>query len=62
MAPFMPTTSNEVFNRMSLGDITDITDIEAASAWGQLAPGLSVETGTPLYPRLDVDAIDFSLE
>ena len=62
MAPFMPTTSNEVFNRMNLGDITDITDIEAASAWGQLAPGLSVETGTPLYPRLDVDAIDFSLE
>ena len=61
-APFMPTTSNEVFNRMSLGDITDITDIEAASVWGQLTPGLSVETGTPLYPRLDVDAIDFSLE
>lgn len=60
--PFMPTTSNEVFNRMSLGDITDITDIEAASVWGQLTPGLSVETGTPLYPRLDVDAIDFSLE
>mgnify|MGYP000770562576 CR=1 len=47
---------------MSLGDITDITDIEAASVWGQLTPGLSVETGTPLYPRLDVDAIDFSLE
>ena len=62
MAPFMSTTSNEVFNRMSLGDITDITDIEAASVWGQLTPGLSVETGTPLYPRLDVDAIDFSLE
>lgn len=61
-APFMPTTSNEVFNRMSLGDITDITEIEAASVWGQLTPGLSVETGTPLYPRLDVDAIDFSLE
>lgn len=62
MAPFMPTTSKEVFNRMGLGDVTDITDIEAASAWGQLTPGLSVETGTPLYPRLDVDAIDFSLE
>lgn len=62
MAPFMPTTSNEVINRMGLGDVTDITDIEAASAWGQLTPGLSVETGTPLYPRLDVDAIDFSLE
>ena len=57
MAPFMPTTSSEVFNRMSLGDITDITDIEAASAWGQLAPGLSVETGTPLYPRCRCDRL-----
>lgn len=62
MAPFMPNTSAEVFERMSLGDITDITNIEEASAWGQLQPGLKISTGTPLYPRLDVDAIDFSLE
>lgn len=62
MAPFMPNTSDEVFSRMNLGSVTDITDIEAASAWGRLEPGLEINTGTPLYPRLDVDAIDFSLE
>lgn len=62
MAPFMPNTSAEVFKRMSLGDITTITDIEAESVWGGLEPGLTIDTGTPLYPRLDVDAIDFSLE
>ena len=62
MAPFMPNTSDEVFSRMNLGSVTNVTDIEAASAWGQLEPGLEINTGTPLYPRLDVDAIDFSLE
>ena len=62
MAPFMPNTSVEVFNRMSLGNVFDITDIKAASKWGQLASGLEITIGDPLYPRLDVDAIDFSIE
>jgi methionyl-tRNA synthetase len=62
MAPFMPNTSNEVFDRMSLGDITAITNIEQETVWGGLKPGLTITTGSPLYPRLDVDAIDFSLE
>lgn len=62
MAPFMPRTSAEVFKRLSLGDIVSITDIEAETAWGQLPAGNEVTIGDPLYPRLDVDAIDFSLE
>ncbi|MDO4182614.1 MAG: methionine--tRNA ligase [Coriobacteriia bacterium] len=57
MAPFMPTTSAEVFKRLSLGDITAVTDIEAASAWGTLPAGNAVAIGDPLFPRLDVDAI-----
>ena len=61
MAPFMPNTSNEVFRRMSLGCVTDITDIEAASYWGGLPAGNAVEKGDPLFPRLDVDSIDLSL-
>ena len=62
MAPLAPNTSAEVFRRLSLGAITDITDIEAASAWGQLSAGNAVETGDPLFPRLDADAIDFEIE
>ena len=62
MAPFMPNTSAEVFNRMSLGDVFDTTDIESASKWGQLQPGLEISIGDPLYPRLDADAIDLSIE
>lgn len=62
MAPFMPRTSAEVFSRLSLGDVTSVTDIEATAHWGQLEAGLSVSVGDPLYPRLDVDAIDLSLD
>ena len=62
MAPFMPNTSAEVYRRLGLGDIFAITDIEGASAWGQLQAGSTVTVGDPLYPRLDVDAIDLSLE
>lgn len=62
LAPFTPRTSAEVFKRLSLGDMKDITNIEAESAWGQLPAGNVITIGDPLYPRLDVDAIDFSLE
>ena len=55
MAPFMPNTSAEVFSRLSLGDITDIADIEALSVWGLLPEGNAIEVGDPLFPRLDVD-------
>ncbi|MBE6464824.1 MAG: methionine--tRNA ligase [Eggerthellaceae bacterium] len=54
MAPFMPNTSAEVFKRLGLGDITEIEDIKAASAWGQLPAGNPVEKGEPLFPRLDI--------
>ena len=62
MAPFMPNTSAEVFRRLSLGDIAAVDDIEAATAWGQLPAGNAVEIGDPLFPRLDTDAIDLSME
>ncbi len=62
LAPFTPQTSAEVFKRLSLGEIVEITDIEAQTSWGQLPAGNEVTIGEPLYPRLDVDAIDFSLE
>ncbi|MBE6470875.1 MAG: methionine--tRNA ligase [Coriobacteriaceae bacterium] len=58
MAPLMPNTSAEVFRRLGLGDIDEIVDIESAAAWGQLPAGNPVEIGDPLFPRLDVDAIN----
>ena len=62
MAPFAPNTSAEAFRRLGLGDITAVTDIEGATAWGQLPAGNTVEVGAPLFPRLDVEEIDFEVE
>ena len=62
MAPFTPRTSEEVFRRLGLGSLEEVTDIQQASQWGQLPSGLPVEVGNPLYPRLDLDSIDLSME
>ena len=62
MAPLMPNTTAEVFRRLSLGDIAAVKDIEAATAWGQLPAGNHVEIGDPLFPRLDLDVVDLSME
>ena len=62
MAPFMPNTSNEVFDRLSLGKVTDVVDIEAATKWGQLPAGNAVTVGDPLFPRLNMDEIDVNAE
>lgn len=62
MAPFMPATSAEVFSRLGQGSIADVRDIEAAGRWGQLPAGAPIAIGDPLYPRLDVDSIDFAIE
>lgn len=61
-APFMPRTSQEVYKRLGLGTLESITNIEEAAVWGGLPAGNVVETGDPLFPRLDVDAIDLNLE
>ncbi len=55
MAPFAPATSAMAFERLGLGGIAEVDDIAAASAWGQLPAGNTVEVGEPLFPRLDVD-------
>ena len=62
LAPFMPNTSAEVFHRLGLGDIFAVDDIEQATVWGLLKEGSEVTIGDPLYPRLDADAIDLSIE
>ena len=53
MAPFTPHVSDEVLRRISLGSAQDVTDIEAATAWGQLPARNAVEVGDPLFPRLE---------
>ena len=54
-APVMPETSAEVWRRLGLGDIHEVTDLARAAAWGGLAEGLAVTKGDPLFPRIHED-------
>lgn len=50
LMPFMPATSAEALRRIGCGAETE--DLVSACGWGQLAAGLPVEKGDPLFPRL----------
>jgi methionyl-tRNA synthetase len=56
-APVMPATSSEVFHRLGLGEVFDITDLKTALRWGGLPAGNRVTVGEPLFPRLKEDEL-----
>jgi methionyl-tRNA synthetase len=50
--PALPTTTQEIWNRIGLtGNITDLR-INANTKWGQYTGGTQVVKGQPLFPRL----------
>jgi methionyl-tRNA synthetase len=50
--PALPTTTQEIWNRIGLtGNITDLR-IPADTKWGQYTGGTTVVKGQPLFPRL----------
>ena len=52
--PALPTTTQEIWNRIGLtGNITDLR-IHADTTWGQYTGGTTVVKGQPLFPRLSV--------
>ncbi len=55
-APVMPNTSHEVWRRLGLGDVNEVTDLDSEAAWGRLPADSPVEKGDPLFPRIDKDA------
>ena len=59
LSPLAPNTSAEVWRRLQLGAPVDVIDIESMTAWGQLPAGNDVEVGDPLFPRLDVEELNF---
>jgi methionyl-tRNA synthetase len=56
-APVMPQTSTEVWHRLGLGDVLEVDDLQAQSAWGLLPADNTVITGDALFPRLQLDDI-----
>jgi len=55
-APVMPVTSQKVFDRLGLGDVLAIDDIDAAVAWGGLPVGNPVVKGEALFQRIVEEA------
>jgi len=52
--PALPTTTQEIWNRIGLtGNITDLR-INTDTKWGQYTGGTQVVKGQPLFPRLTV--------
>ena len=52
LMPFMPATSTEALRRIGCASEAGTDGLAAACALGQLAPGLPVEKGDALFPRL----------
>ncbi|HSQ22022.1 MAG TPA: methionine--tRNA ligase [Coriobacteriia bacterium] len=51
-APVMPATSAEIWRRLGLGEIAEVTDIAAAAGWSGLPQGSRVTKGDALFPRI----------
>ncbi|HEY3317787.1 MAG TPA: methionine--tRNA ligase [Coriobacteriia bacterium] len=53
ISPVMPRTSAEVWRRLGIADdVREVRDLAEAARWGGLEPGLRVEKGDPLFPRI----------
>jgi methionyl-tRNA synthetase len=55
-APVMPSTSQQVFERLGLGDVLAVDDLDAAATWGGLPVGNPVVKGEALFQRIVEDA------
>jgi len=58
-APVMPETSSEVWRRLGLGDVLSTTTLEADCRWGQLPAGSVITVGEPLFPRLQLEDLEW---
>ena len=51
--PFMPTSSQEIWNRLGIPEKIAGQSLAQSAQWGRLKSGLTVTSGTPLFPRVE---------
>ncbi len=52
--PYMPDTANNIWKQLGIDkEISNFT-IDVISQWGKLQPGMKVQKGEPLFPRIDL--------
>jgi methionyl-tRNA synthetase len=52
--PYMPDTANNIWKQLGIDkEISNFT-IDVIGQWGKLQPGMKVQKGEPLFPRIDL--------
>ncbi len=54
MYPFMPDTSNQIWQHLGLNEDIGSCKLDEISSWGGLKPGTKVQKGEALFPRIDI--------
>ncbi len=55
-SPLIPRAAAELWRRLGLAGTPEGQRLPDAAAWGQLPSGARLDKGTPLFPRIDVEA------
>ncbi|MGR3218990.1 MAG: methionine--tRNA ligase [Candidatus Anammoxibacter sp.] len=51
ISPFMPNTSDNIYKQLGIKE--NETEMKRSTKWGLLKPGIKVQKGEPLFPRLE---------
>ncbi|NLJ85912.1 MAG: methionine--tRNA ligase [Firmicutes bacterium] len=54
---FLPTTGSKIWAQLGIGDDLELTTF-ADTRWGGLKPGTRVKKGDPIFPRIEIDAVN----
>ena len=57
ISPVMPATPEKVWQQLGISDRKDLHTWESLS-WGSYPAGNKIDRGEPLFPRIDIDALD----
>ena len=57
VSPIMPGLPTRVWQQLGISDREDLHTWDSLT-WGGMPPGIAIDRGEPLFPRIDLDAID----
>lgn len=52
--PYMPDTANNIWKQLGINKSIDNFTLGVITEWGKLQPGMKVQKGDPLFPRIDL--------
>jgi methionyl-tRNA synthetase len=55
--PVMPSTSQKIWNALGINMQIDASRLDEEQQWGKLAPGIAIQVGAQLFPRIDREKI-----